>query len=244
MVGESRRAGWAALATPGRRRGRGRVLDDDRTSPHGFLRRRLSGRSLASAAASCPSGTTAPAVSGGVNWTDRVFVPRHADETSEVRNLIGCNMSFRRDLVEAAGRFRLGYSCDETDLCIRLSVLRPNSRLLTARRERPASRPRHPRNTETLRDPLLFRGRLQGCGCASGRCRARVETEPRIRAKCFRPVCSGASGYLLRAGILRAGPSSSARRHGSGLPRGSVRVQRAAERRGWPGPASDGGPCA
>ena len=28
------------------------------------------------------------------------------------------------------GGFRLGYGCDETELCIRLSVLRPNSRLL------------------------------------------------------------------------------------------------------------------
>jgi glycosyltransferase involved in cell wall biosynthesis len=60
------------------------------------------------------------------------------DRPHEVRNLLGCNMSFRRELLNAIGRFRPGlgfrpgggaagkatlratYSCDETELCIRL----------------------------------------------------------------------------------------------------------------------------
>jgi glycosyltransferase involved in cell wall biosynthesis len=42
------------------------------------------------------------------------------ETAQEVRNLFGCNMSFRREVLEALGRFRLGYGCDETELCIRL----------------------------------------------------------------------------------------------------------------------------
>lgn len=42
------------------------------------------------------------------------------EQTHEVRNLIGCNMSYRRDVLLGLGGFRLGYGCDETELCIRL----------------------------------------------------------------------------------------------------------------------------
>jgi GT2 family glycosyltransferase len=48
----------------------------------------------------------------------------------EVRNLIGCNMSFRRERLLDVGLFRLGYSCDETELCIRLRQRRPGDKLL------------------------------------------------------------------------------------------------------------------
>ena len=89
-----------------------------------------------------------------------------------VRNRIGCDMSYRRDLVEAAGHFRLGYGCDETELCIRLSVLRPKSRLLymphaSVKRRVPATR-------GTLRplDPLYFEGGSKAVVARSGRCRA------------------------------------------------------------------------
>lgn len=60
--------------------------------------------------------------------------------TEQVRNLLGCNMSFRRDVLEELGGFRLGYgtavagrtsiSCDETDLCIRLRQRWPNKKLV------------------------------------------------------------------------------------------------------------------
>ena len=42
------------------------------------------------------------------------------DTAQSVRNLMGCNMSYRRDVLSALGGFRLGYGCDETELCIRL----------------------------------------------------------------------------------------------------------------------------
>ena len=50
--------------------------------------------------------------------------------TQEVRNLFGCNMSFLRELLDRLGGFRLGYGCDETELCIRLGQHWPEKRLL------------------------------------------------------------------------------------------------------------------
>lgn len=53
--------------------------------------------------------------------------------TAPVRNLIGCNMSFRREVFDAVGGFRHGIGrigahpvgCEETELCIRLRRHRP-----------------------------------------------------------------------------------------------------------------------
>src|SRR5436190_19970274 len=47
-----------------------------------------------------------------------------------VRNLFGCNMSFRRELFAAVGHFRLGYGCDETEFCIRVGQQMSDKALL------------------------------------------------------------------------------------------------------------------
>jgi GT2 family glycosyltransferase len=55
-----------------------------------------------------------------------------------IRNLIGCNMSFRRELFEEVGGFvsgigRIGVTpvgCEETELCIRASQLQPGCTIL------------------------------------------------------------------------------------------------------------------
>ncbi|HEY1015389.1 MAG TPA: glycosyltransferase family 2 protein, partial [Herpetosiphonaceae bacterium] len=55
-----------------------------------------------------------------------------------VRNLIGCNMSFRREVFALIGGFRIGrvgalsigQENDETELCIRLGMARPAARLM------------------------------------------------------------------------------------------------------------------
>lgn len=47
-----------------------------------------------------------------------------------VRNLIGANMSFRRNIFDELGSFRLGYGCDETDFCIRVRQRWPEKVLL------------------------------------------------------------------------------------------------------------------
>jgi GT2 family glycosyltransferase len=60
------------------------------------------------------------------------------ERAASVRNLIGCNMSFRREVFESAGTFRtaLGRSgtipdgCEETELCIRAAGSVPGSVLL------------------------------------------------------------------------------------------------------------------
>lgn len=52
------------------------------------------------------------------------------ETTAAVRNLIGCNMSFRREVFQAIGDFRLGYGCDETEFCIRLRRHWPQKVLL------------------------------------------------------------------------------------------------------------------
>jgi glucosyl-dolichyl phosphate glucuronosyltransferase len=72
-----------------------------------------------------------------------------------VRNLIGCNMSFRREVFEIAGEFRSGIGrvgtrplgCEETELCIRVNQRWPQRRLLyepqaRVRHRVPASRAR------------------------------------------------------------------------------------------------------
>jgi GT2 family glycosyltransferase len=60
------------------------------------------------------------------------------EATAPVRNLIGCNMSFRREVFEMVGGFRsvLGrvgtkpVGCEETELCIRLLQHDPTARLI------------------------------------------------------------------------------------------------------------------
>ena len=158
-----------------------------------------------------------------------------------VRNLIGCNMSYRRDLVEAAGRFRLGYGCDETEFCIRLSVLRPKSRLLYM----PHASVKHrvPATRGTLKHFLTrcyFEGgskavvtRLVGAG--PGLRTERAYTRQVLPAGVIRglrdTVVDRDSAGVLRAGAILVGLGATA----AGYVVGSLRVQRAAERRGWMG---------
>ncbi len=60
------------------------------------------------------------------------------DDTRQVRNLIGCNMSFRHEAFQKVGGFRSGVGrigkrpigCEETELCIRLQQQQPQAQLL------------------------------------------------------------------------------------------------------------------
>ncbi len=57
------------------------------------------------------------------------------EQTAAVRNLLGCNMSFRREVFDRVGGFREGLGreqdnaagCEETELCIRAADAYPNS---------------------------------------------------------------------------------------------------------------------
>ncbi|MBX6320830.1 MAG: glycosyltransferase family 2 protein [Rhodospirillaceae bacterium] len=72
------------------------------------------------------------------DWVIGCSYTGQPQRTAEVRNLIGCNMSFRRDLFEALGGFREGLGREganalggeETEFCIRALAARPGSRLL------------------------------------------------------------------------------------------------------------------
>lgn len=68
----------------------------------------------------------------GCSWTGLPLEP------APIRNLIGCNMSFRREVFELAGGFRedigrIGtrpLGCEETELCIRLRQRQPSTVLV------------------------------------------------------------------------------------------------------------------
>jgi GT2 family glycosyltransferase len=92
------------------------------------------------------------------------------EATQEVRNLFGCNMSFRREVLNALGRFRLGYGCDETELCIRVRQRWPSKKLVYV----PEGRVLHHVPVDRARvqyflarcyfelGPVLLRGRIEG----------------------------------------------------------------------------------
>jgi glycosyltransferase involved in cell wall biosynthesis len=99
---------------------------------------------------------------------------RGMPETAKpVRNLIGCNMSFRREVFETVGGFRSGIGrigthpigCEETELCIRANQHWPDRIFLFE----PRARVRHrvPANRATWR---YFRSRCY----AEGRSKAQV----------------------------------------------------------------------
>jgi glucosyl-dolichyl phosphate glucuronosyltransferase len=64
------------------------------------------------------------------NWVVGCTYRGMPETTAAVRNLFGCNMSFRRQVFEAIGGFRLGYGCDETEFCIRVGRRWPQGLLI------------------------------------------------------------------------------------------------------------------
>jgi glucosyl-dolichyl phosphate glucuronosyltransferase len=168
----------------------------------------------------------------------------------EVRNLHGCNMSFRRELLDALGGFRLGYGCDETELCIRLRQRWPEKKLLYT----PRAKVFHhvPRGRSRFRRFLsrcYFEGgskavvtRLVGVG-------AGLSSEYRYtRTVLPRGVRRGLADFarrrdphgLQRAAAIVAGLASTA----AGYAVGAAATGRAARRRGWTGQRWEGRRCA
>src|SRR5579864_6684723 len=81
------------------------------------------------------------------DWVIGCTYRGHASRSDAVRNLLGANMSFRRDLLQSLGGFRNGIGrtqtrplgCEETDLCIRAQQRWPNGRFVYT----PVARVRH-----------------------------------------------------------------------------------------------------
>jgi hypothetical protein len=111
-------------------------LDDDVVASPGWLSRLMEPYSDPDVAG--VGGSAEPVWEGGrppwfpieFDWVVGCTYRGMPEAADQVRNLMGCNMSYRRDVLEALGGFRLGYGCDETDLCIRLRQRWPRRRLI------------------------------------------------------------------------------------------------------------------
>jgi GT2 family glycosyltransferase len=161
-------------------------------------------------------------------------------EHADVRNLFGCNMSFRRELLEEVGYFRLGYGCDETELCIRLRQRWPEKRLVYA----PTGIVRH----VVAPDRATFSRFLARCyfeggskavvarlvGAADALASERRYTRTVLPAGIKRgglEALAGDLGGAARAGMIVAGLGATT----LGYVAGYAAVDRAARRRGWTG---------
>jgi hypothetical protein len=161
--------------------------------------------------------------------------------TAEVRNLIGCNMSFRRELLLEAGLFRLGYSCDETELCIRLHHRWPERSLLYVPRARVFHRVRSSRGTfRRFLSRCYFEGGSKAVvsalvgtrdGLASERRHASIVLPAGVRRGLGDFLAGRDPHGLSRAAAIVAGLGSTM----AGYAAGTVATERAARLRGWRG---------
>ena len=159
--------------------------------------------------------------------------------TSFVRNLIGCNMSFRREVLERFGGFRLGYGCDETEFCIRVAQQDPDARFLY----QPAAQVHHLVTSQRLRwrrflSRCYFEGgskavvsRLVGRrdGLASERAYAYRVLPRAVRRGLARWAREGDAAGAACAATVVAGLAATT----AGFLVGSFRVEQAAAQRGW-----------
>jgi glycosyltransferase involved in cell wall biosynthesis len=172
------------------------------------------------------------------------------ESAQPVRNLFGCNMSFRRDVVDALGRFRLGYGCDETELCIRLRQRWPSRKLVYV----PAAIVLHrvPADRVRLRYFLsrcYFEGGSKavvsalvgvGAGLSSERHYTRTTLPAAMRHGVGDYVWRGDPAGLARAATIFAGLATTT----LGYAAGRLSTTRAARQRGWRGeilPAASAG---
>ena len=120
-------------------------LDDDAVAEPDWLEQLLAGyrdgRVLAvggSARPVWPGGTRPGLLPGELDWVVGCTYVGQPTVDTPVRNLMGCNMSFRREAFRLAGRFaedlgrvgRTPLGCEETELCIRLRQASPGSVIL------------------------------------------------------------------------------------------------------------------
>lgn len=172
----------------------------------------------------------------------------------EVRNLLGCNMSFRRDLLNMLGRFQLGYGCgdselctlggcDETELCIRLRQRWPSMKLVYVPDAKvdhyvPASRVR----IRYFLARCYFEGGSKAVVSAIVGAGAALSSERHYTRQVLpKGVRHGVGdflrlrdpGGLARATTILAGLTTTS----LGYISGSLSTSRAARRRGWSGDA-------
>lgn len=119
-------------------------LDDDACAPTRWAESLLEG--FVDAGVAGVGGAAHAEVAGGIpawwppefNWVVGCSWHGLPTSTAAIRNVVGCNMAFRRSELLKVGGFRedvgrIGnrpLGCEETDLCIRLHRARPNARVM------------------------------------------------------------------------------------------------------------------
>jgi len=161
----------------------------------------------------------------------------------EVRNLWGGNMSFRRELVLAVGGFRIGYSCDDTELCIRLRQQWPRKRFVFIPEARVVHHVDGSRiSVRRFFSRCYFEGgskavlsRLVGAqdGLASERRYTREVLPQGLRQGMSDSLFGRDPHGIARAGLILGGLASAAAGYGVG----QLAPGRAAKKRGWSGAA-------
>jgi glucosyl-dolichyl phosphate glucuronosyltransferase len=159
----------------------------------------------------------------------------------EVRNLFGCNMSFRREVLDALRGFRLGYGCDETEFCIRLHQRWPAKKLIYVPEAKVLH---HVPSNRTGFQRFLSRCYFEGgskavvarlVGARDGLSDERRYTRTVLPAGVRRGVADfarhGDTSGLARAGAIVAGLGSTA----AGYAAAMLSTGKAARRRGWVG---------
>lgn len=160
------------------------------------------------------------------------------ESDASVRNLIGCNMSYRREVVDELAGFRLGYGCDETDFCIRARRRWPDGDLLYVPAAKVFHRvPSQRASWQHFRTRCYFEGGSKAVvswlvgsddGLASERSYT-IRALPRGIAHGLADAARGDIGGLARAGAIVAGLGITV----TGYIVGKLSVVEAACRRGW-----------
>jgi len=161
------------------------------------------------------------------------------DVTSTVRNLIGANMSFRREVFDEIGTFQLGYGCDETHFCIRLRQKWPNKFLLYVPKVKVFHRvPAIRANWNYFRSRCYFEGGSKAVvswlvGAQDGLSSERTYTFRTLPQGIIRglkdAIFQRKQSGLKRAGTIIAGLAFTA----AGYLMGAMFVRDAARQRGW-----------
>lgn len=146
-----------------------------------------------------------------LDWVVGCSYTGQPEQTADVRNLMGCSMSFRRDVLLAVGGFdeeagRVGtipVGCEETDACIRTHQRVPGSRIVLV----PASRVHH---------------RVSPDRTAWAYLRSRCRAEGRSKAAMAGRVGAGDATSVERDYVRRVLPVGVARELGRAL-RGDLR---------------------